>query len=114
MMKRKSDTSLPYSKFQIHSVACPSLRKRITILYNSKTGFSDDASELQILGILWLARREVEEKDNIKRSNLRLSSPHQHHHQWHSPLTPAGLSLKKSLQRFLQRRRDRIRAAAIN
>nr|GMC84974.1 protein TIFY 5A-like [Ipomoea batatas] len=103
-MRRKSETSLPYSKFQIHSV------KRITILYNSKTGFSDDASELQILGILWLARREVEEKDNIKRSNLRLSSPH----HYHSPPTPAaGSSLKKSLQRFLQKRRDRIRAAPI-
>nr|GMC82947.1 protein TIFY 5A-like [Ipomoea batatas] len=110
MMRRKSDTSLPYSKFQIHSVACPSIRKRITILYNSKTGFSDDASELQILGILWLARREVEEKDNINRSNLRLSSPH----HYHSPPTPAaGSSLKKSLQRFLQKRRDRIRAAPI-
>ncbi|XP_019228368.1 PREDICTED: uncharacterized protein LOC109209534 [Nicotiana attenuata] len=62
-----------------HSVACSSTRKHITIFYNAQAG-ECDISEVQALAILWHARQ-------VKYNN--------------------GLSLRKSLQRFLQKRRER-------
>ncbi|XP_019262482.1 PREDICTED: protein TIFY 5A-like [Nicotiana attenuata] len=84
-----------------HSVACSSTRKQITIFYNAQDG-ECDTSELQALAILWHARREMEEKYNTSASNLRAPSLQ---FQLHSPYN--GLSLRKSLQRFLQKRRER-------
>ncbi|XP_009630463.1 protein TIFY 5A [Nicotiana tabacum] len=83
-----------------HSVACSSTRKQTTIFYNAQDG-ECHTSELQALAILWHARREMEEKYNMSASNLRAPSLQ---FQLHSPY---GLSLRKSLQRFLQKRRER-------
>ncbi|XP_060169079.1 protein TIFY 5A-like [Lycium barbarum] len=82
-----------------------SLNKEITILCNTQAGVSCDTSELQALAILWHARREMEEKYSISGSNSR--TPYLQF-QLHSPY---GLSLRKSLQRFLQKRRGRIQTA---
>ncbi|XP_009790070.1 protein TIFY 5A [Nicotiana tabacum] len=83
-----------------HSVACSSTRKQITIFYNALDG-ECDTSELQALAILCHARGEMEEKYNTSASNLKAPSLQ---FQLHSPY---GLSLRKSLQRFLQKRKER-------
>ncbi|XP_022856366.1 protein TIFY 5B-like isoform X2 [Olea europaea var. sylvestris] len=75
------------------------MRKRITNLQR-------DATELQAIAILWLARMEMEEKLNNSRTSSVAPVPYMQFQ-----LHRRGISLKKSLQRFLQKRKDRIQAA---
>ncbi|KAK4339493.1 hypothetical protein RND71_040955 [Anisodus tanguticus] len=85
--------------------ACSSTRnQQIRIFCKAQAG-NCDISEFQALDILWHARREMEEKYNINGSNSRKPSLQ---FQLHSPY---GLSLRKSLQSFLQKRRDRVQGA---
>ncbi|KAL2461039.1 Jasmonate ZIM-domain protein 11b [Abeliophyllum distichum] len=77
---------------------CSSMTNQITI-------FQSDATELQAIAILWLARMEMEEKLNKSRTSV--ASPYM---QFQLHPTTRGLSLKKSLQKFLQKRKDRIQA----
>ncbi|KAL0413228.1 UNVERIFIED_CONTAM: hypothetical protein Sradi_1524500 [Sesamum radiatum] len=67
--------------------------------------FSSDATELQAIAILWLAKRVTDEKRNVLESN---GSPSLQQLRIHGS---RGLSLKKSLQKFLRKRRDRIQAS---
>ncbi|PHU09865.1 hypothetical protein BC332_21725 [Capsicum chinense] len=78
-----------------HSVTCSSTRKQITI-FHAQAGVYD-TSELQLMAILLLARGE------LKLSRLGISC---FQFQLHRPY---GLSLKKSLHKFMQKRRDRIK-----
>ncbi|KAF8007608.1 hypothetical protein BT93_K1573 [Corymbia citriodora subsp. variegata] len=63
-----------------------------------------DLTEFQARAIIWLASREVE-------SRAGLSPPSKKTHLLWGPSSP-GLSMKRSLQRFLQERRKRARAMA--
>ncbi|CAI9102695.1 OLC1v1001002C1 [Oldenlandia corymbosa var. corymbosa] len=65
-----------------------------------------DASELQARVILWLARREMEDKLNQK-----TGKPSMQVRLIHGPYD--GMSLKKSLRVFLQKRRDRIQSCLL-
>ncbi|XP_010540587.1 PREDICTED: protein TIFY 5A-like [Tarenaya hassleriana] len=104
--------------------------QRITIFYNGKMCVSD-VTDLQAKAIISLANRRVEERSSSRsRPNNKLSttshhlhqhSHHHHHHHHHhhnsqtSSLTLQGSNsaafMKRSLQRFLQNRRDRIQAS---
>ncbi|XP_055814966.1 uncharacterized protein LOC129884706 [Solanum dulcamara] len=97
-MKKKSRLVLQLSPplAHDHSLMCSSTRKQITIFHHAQAGVYD-TSELQALAILWLARGEM------KSSNLETPSLHFQLHR------PYGLSIKKSLHIFLQKRRDRIK-----
>ncbi|XP_011091963.1 protein TIFY 5A-like [Sesamum indicum] len=67
--------------------------------------FSSDVTELQAIAILWLAKRVTDERRNELERNR---SPSRQQLQFHGS---RGLSLKKSLQKFLRKRRDRIQAS---
>ncbi|KAL8542022.1 hypothetical protein ACS0TY_003037 [Phlomoides rotata] len=65
--------------------------------HNHDKIINGDATELQAIYILWVARREMEEEwKNVNPESLQV--------QVHGN---RGLSLKRSLQKFLQRRKDR-------
>ncbi|XP_059670935.1 protein TIFY 5A-like [Cornus florida] len=80
--------------------------KQLTIFYKGRVSVCD-ATELQARAIIMLASREMEEK---------LKSPT----SWEpsSPLlqsqlcSPTALSVKRSLQQFLQKRKNRIQAVS--
>ncbi|XP_055820102.1 protein TIFY 5A-like [Solanum dulcamara] len=76
----------------------------LTIFYNGKLVVSD-VTELQAKAIIYLASREMEEKTNKTPSPIsELSSP---------LLQPqTGLFMKKSLQGFLQKRKNRIQTTS--
>lgn len=71
---------------------------------------------IQAKSILMLANKEMEERVRTPRSEpsspTLLVSSHSHYHN--HLYTPAGtsLSMKKSLQRFLQKRKNRIQEAS--
>ncbi|KAI3448718.1 hypothetical protein Pfo_005383 [Paulownia fortunei] len=90
----------PSSPSSFFSQLVCSDQNQISILYS-------DATEVQAITILWLARREMEEKYNMSKSKINPGSPSQQL-QLHCT---RGLSLKKSLQKFLQKRKDRIQAS---
>ncbi|CAA3008169.1 TIFY 5A-like [Olea europaea subsp. europaea] len=74
------------------------------------TNFQGDSTEVQVIAILWLARMEMEEKSNKSRNiSVGVGSPYLQF-QLHPTTSSLGLSLKKSLQKFLQKRKYRIRA----
>ncbi|XP_054779435.1 protein TIFY 5A-like [Prosopis cineraria] len=75
-------------------------QQKLTIFYDGKVCVSD-VTDLQARWIMKEATKEVEEK--MKRS---LSSSSLGQSQMCSPNT--ALSMKRSLQRFLQKRKDRI------
>ncbi|KAK4739041.1 hypothetical protein R3W88_002738 [Solanum pinnatisectum] len=98
-MKKKSRLVLQLSPPlpHDHSMMCLSTIKQITNFHHAQVGVYD-TSELQALAILWLAR------GGMKSSNLEITSSFQFHlHR------PYGLSLKKSLHIFMQKRRNRIK-----
>ncbi|CAK9162324.1 unnamed protein product [Ilex paraguariensis] len=82
-------------------------QQQLTIFYNGNISVCD-VTELQARNIIWLASREMEEKSKTpsgsQPSSPLLQSP------VYSPAT--GLSMKKSLERFLQKRKYRIQATS--
>ncbi|KAK7284006.1 hypothetical protein RIF29_13757 [Crotalaria pallida] len=86
----------------------------LTIFYDGKMCVCD-VTELQARSILMLAKKEMEERvrtptgtGSSEPYSPSLQSPH---HNLHSPATP-GLAMTRSLQRFLQKRKDRIQEAS--
>ncbi|KAG6594460.1 Protein TIFY 5A, partial [Cucurbita argyrosperma subsp. sororia] len=80
--------------------------QQLTIFYNGRICVCD-VTELQARAILKLATREMEEKDlNEPTSPMLQQSPVPR-----TPTTP-GLSMKRSLQRFLQKRKHRVQATS--
>nr|AFL46174.1 jasmonate ZIM domain protein j [Nicotiana attenuata] len=85
--------------------------QQLTIFYNGKLVVSD-ATELQAKAIIYLASREMEKKIKIRSPISESSSPIS---EPSSPLlqSPASdISMKRSLQRFLQKRKNRIQATS--
>ncbi|XP_043689919.1 protein TIFY 5A-like [Telopea speciosissima] len=79
--------------------------QQLTIFYNGRICVCD-VTELQARTIICLARREMEERMNTPRSAEPVS-PLQSQLQ-----SPAGLSMKRSLQQFLQKRKNRMQATS--
>ncbi|XP_019418305.1 PREDICTED: protein TIFY 5A [Lupinus angustifolius] len=82
----------------------------ITIFYDGKICVSD-VTELQARSILMLANKKMEERMKTP-SGLEPSTPTvvESHQPLYSPATP--LSMKRSLQRFLQKRKIRKQEAS--
>ncbi|CAJ1962170.1 unnamed protein product [Sphenostylis stenocarpa] len=82
----------------------------LTIFYDGKICVAD-VTELQAKSILMLANRKLEERVRTA-SGSEPSSPTvmQSPTQLHSPGT--ALSMRKSLQRFLQKRKNRVQEAS--
>ncbi|XP_060181716.1 protein TIFY 5A-like [Lycium barbarum] len=83
-------------------------QQQLTIFYDGKVVVSD-ATELQARAIIHLASREA--KGNIKTPSSHSETPSPLL-QSPSPLlqSPTGLSMKRSLQKFLQKRKNRAEA----
>ncbi|RZB96094.1 Protein TIFY 5A isoform B [Glycine soja] len=84
----------------------PQPQHPLTIFYDGKISVSD-VTELQARSILMLANKEMEKRvmtptGSEPSSPILLQSPH----NMYSPGT--GLSMKRSLQRFLQKRKNRV------
>ncbi|KAI3680935.1 hypothetical protein L6452_35714 [Arctium lappa] len=85
-------------------------QQKLTIFYDGKVSICD-VTEIQARAIIKLAGEEMEEKWRRTPSSTLSSEPS-------SPLvsppgcSPGGLSMKKSLQRFLQKRKHRIQATS--
>ncbi|OUZ99369.1 Tify [Macleaya cordata] len=81
--------------------------QQLTIFFDGRICVCD-VTELQARAILSLARREMDERMKTPRS-LDPASPVLQS-QLHSPNN--GISMKRSLQRFLQKRKNRIQATS--
>ncbi|KAK2393886.1 hypothetical protein P8452_15805 [Trifolium repens] len=83
----------------------------LTIFYDGNMCVTTDVTEFQAKSILMLANKKVQEKvktptGSVPTTPTIVQSPH----QLYSPGT--GLSMKRSLQRFLQKRKNRIQEAS--
>ncbi|XP_048432822.1 protein TIFY 5A-like [Pyrus x bretschneideri] len=79
--------------------------EQITIFHNGQV-FVSDVTELQARAIILLAAREMEGRDRSMWSSAALLA-------FHSRIYgPPGVSLKRSLQSFLQKRKQRSQAAS--
>ncbi|KAK7399938.1 hypothetical protein VNO78_11135 [Psophocarpus tetragonolobus] len=76
-----------------------------TIFYDGKICVSD-VTELQARSILMLANKEIEKRVMTPTGSEPSSPMQQSPHNMYSPST--GLSMKRSLQRFLQKRKNRV------
>ncbi|XP_045805002.1 protein TIFY 5A-like [Trifolium pratense] len=79
----------------------------LTIFYDGKMCVTTDVTEFQAKSILMLANKKEQEKvktptGSVPTTPTIVESPH----QLYSP--GPGLSMKRSLQRFLQKRKNRI------
>nr|UXP70617.1 JAZ4 [Aquilaria sinensis]UXP70618.1 JAZ4 [Aquilaria sinensis] len=83
-------------------------KQSLTIFYNGSVSVAD-VTELQARALLLLASREVEER--IRSPTTTASEPATPS-ALPSPLYSSGLSMKKSLQRFLQKTKNRSQAAS--
>ncbi|KAK1557322.1 hypothetical protein Q3G72_022533 [Acer saccharum] len=89
-------------------------QKQLTIFYGGRVCVCD-VTELQARAILMIASREMEEKMRSPSGGSPsplpsiISSPVSPsiESQMYSPVPPTGLSMKRSLQRFLQKRKNR-------
>ncbi|KAF5194827.1 Tify 5a [Thalictrum thalictroides] len=85
-------------------------QQTMTIFYNGKICVCD-VTELQAKAILHHAYKETEERlKSPYNSHSEPASPCLSPYQLHSP-SATGMSMKKSLQRFLQKRKDRMQNA---
>ncbi|KAJ8538487.1 hypothetical protein K7X08_027708 [Anisodus acutangulus] len=73
-------------------------QQQLTIFYNGRLVVSD-VTELQAKAIIYLASREMEEETKKTPSSPLLQ-------------TQTGLFMKRSLQRFLQKRKNRIQTTS--
>ncbi|XP_072951364.1 protein TIFY 5A-like [Typha angustifolia] len=88
--------------------------KQITIFYNGQICVCD-VTEIQARAIISMAKREVEDKENEnnKHDFQQLQFPYKLQHRGLNPeLLNQQLSMKRSLQRFLQKRKTRIAAVS--
>ncbi|XP_038883218.1 protein TIFY 5A-like [Benincasa hispida] len=106
---RLSPTSAAAAAVSDHSSAAADgspQSQQLTIFYNGRICVCD-VTEFQARAILELATREMEEnaQNETPSSILQQSLPPR-------PTTTPGLSMKKSLQRFLQKRKHRVQATS--
>ncbi|KAL0305482.1 UNVERIFIED_CONTAM: protein TIFY 5A [Sesamum calycinum] len=98
----------------------PDEKQQLTIFYNGRVA-TCDVTELQARSIISLARREMEDEKSKSSlggsgsgsgsepsSPVLISSPIQNSSQTRG--NGSGLSMKRSLQSFLQKRRSRVQA----
>ncbi|KAK6124050.1 hypothetical protein DH2020_042196 [Rehmannia glutinosa] len=90
-----------HSMYDIEGSGSPNKKQQLTIFYNGRVA-SCDATELQARTIIFLASKEMEEKSNNSPGSDPCSPV------LHSPTT--NLSMKRSLQRFLEKRKTRAQA----
>ncbi|XP_009622676.1 protein TIFY 5A [Nicotiana tabacum] len=86
-------------------------QQQLTIFYNGKLVVSD-ATEFQAKAIIYLASREMEEKTKIRSSISESSSPISEPSSPFLQSPATNISMKRSLQRFLQKRKNRIQATS--
>ncbi|KAK3000785.1 hypothetical protein RJ639_021451 [Escallonia herrerae] len=80
-------------------------QQQLTIFYNGRMSVCD-VTERQARAIILLASQETEQKSKTPTGSSEPSSP-----LIQSPVySPTGLSMKRSLQRFLQKRQHRTQA----
>ncbi|XP_022139826.1 protein TIFY 5A [Momordica charantia] len=85
--------------------------QQMTIFYNGRVCVGDFTEE-QARAIIMLATRHTkEEKTTCRRQTLEPSSPEQTN-SGAGAGSVSGISMKKSLQRFLQKRKHRIQSAS--
>ncbi|RDX81886.1 Protein TIFY 5A [Mucuna pruriens] len=88
-----------------HHQQQPQQHHPLTIFYDGKICVSD-VTELQARSILMLANKEMEKRVMTPTGSEPSSPILQSPHNMYSPST--GLSMKRSLQRFLQKRKNRV------
>ncbi|KAL2244661.1 protein TIFY 5A [Sesamum indicum] len=92
----------------------PDEKQQLTIFYNGRVA-TCDVTELQARSIISLARREMEDeksKTSVGGSGSQPSSPVLISSPIHNnrQTSGSGLSMKRSLQSFLQKRKSRVQA----
>ncbi|XP_010907301.1 protein TIFY 5A [Elaeis guineensis] len=99
-------------------------QQKITIFYNGQICVCD-VTEFQAKAIICMAQKEMNDKMNKNHHNQQQQQFQQKHNKKSNPPQPPassseampqllnqGLSMKRSLQRFLQKRKTRINAAS--
>ncbi|XP_068655989.1 protein TIFY 5A-like [Aristolochia californica] len=103
-----SDASSPSQELRISRSEITPMEssQQITIFYNGRVCVCD-VTEIQARAILCMAKRETEE-----RLRAHSSSPSSPCTTQNTQAQPTGLSMKRSLQRFLQKRKSRIQSTS--
>ncbi|KAH7533597.1 hypothetical protein FEM48_Zijuj04G0148700 [Ziziphus jujuba var. spinosa] len=87
-------------------VETPTVRQQQITFFCNGRAFVYDLTELQVRAIILFASEEMEEKNDRKGSKLASISLQPQVYK------PPGFSLKRSLQRFLQKRKQRNQASS--